>query len=89
MKISVVGMGYVGLANAIMLSIKNEVSILDIASEKVDLLNRRISPIKDQLIDKYLKNKKLRITASTDEKVVYRNANVVIICTPNDFISKE
>jgi len=89
LKIAVVGMGYVGLANAITLSIKNEVSILEISSEKVDLLNRRISPIKDQLIDKYLKNKKLRITASTDEKVVYRNANVVIICTPTDFISKE
>jgi len=89
MKIAVVGMGYVGLANAIMLSTKNEVSILEISSEKVDLLNRGISPIKDQLIDKYLKNKKLRISATTDAQEVYRNASFVIICTPTDFISKE
>jgi UDPglucose 6-dehydrogenase len=89
MKIAVVGMGYVGLANAIMLSIKNEVSILEISSEKVDLLNRGISPIKDKLIEKYLKNKNLRIKASTDPKEVYKNASFVIICTPTDFIYKE
>ena len=89
MKIAVVGMGYVGLANAIMLSIKNEVSILEISSDKVDLLNRGISPIKDELIEKYLKNKNLKIKASTNAKEVYRNASFVIICTPTDFIYKE
>ena len=89
MKIVVVGMGYVGLANAVMLSIKNEVCILEISSEKVDHLNRRISPIQDQLIDNYLKNKKLKISASTDAKEVYKDADFVIICTPTDFISKE
>jgi len=89
MKIAVVGMGYVGLANAIMLSIKNEVSILEISSDKVDLLNRGISPIKDKLIEKYLKNKNLKIKASTNAKEVYRNASFVIICTPTDFIYKE
>jgi len=89
MKIAVIGMGYVGLANAVMLSIKNEVCILEISSEKVDLFNRGISPIQDQLIDHYLRNKKLRISASTDAKEVYKNADFVIICTPTDFISKK
>ena len=89
MKIAIVGMGYVGLANAVMLSMKNEVSILEISSEKVGLLNKGISPIKDKLIEKYLKNKNLRIKASTDPKEVYKNASFVIICTPTDFIYKE
>jgi UDPglucose 6-dehydrogenase len=65
MKITVVGMGYVGLSNAIALAQRNTVSILEISSEKVDLLNDRKSPIVDSLASKYLKKKSIDISATT------------------------
>ena len=89
MKIAVVGMGYVGLSNAVMLSQHNEVSILEICSKKVDKLNKGKSPIKDSLISDYLKSKSLQISATIDFKKAFANAEFIVICTPTNFIESE
>ena len=67
MKITVVGAGYVGLANAVLLAQANEVVLLDIVKEKTDLINQRKSPIADDLLEAYLANKALNLTAVTDK----------------------
>lgn len=84
-KITVVGMGYVGLSISVLLSQYNEVTVLDINDEKVKLLNNRISPLRDELIEKYLKEKKLNLRATTDEKSAYSNAEYVVIAVPTNF----
>ncbi len=85
MKIAVVGIGYVGLSNAILLSQKNEVIALDVNSEKVVQLNNRVSPIQDNDIEDYLSNKNLNLKATSNKKEAYNNADFVIIATPTDY----
>lgn len=85
MKIAVAGTGYVGLSNAILLSQHNEVFATDIIQAKVDLINSKKSPIIDKEIEEYLANKKLNLTATTDAKLAYNNADFIIISTPTNY----
>lgn len=85
MKIAVVGTGYVGLSNAILLAQHNEVVALDVIKEKVDLLNQKKSPIEDAEISDFLKNKELNFKATLDKKEAYENAEFIIVATPTDY----
>lgn len=85
MKIAVAGTGYVGLSNAILLSQHNEVFATDIIQAKVDLINSKKSPIVDKEIEEYLANKKLNLTATTDAKLAYNDADFIIISTPTNY----
>ena len=85
MKIAVAGTGYVGLSLATLLSVKNEVVAFDIIKEKVDMINNRISPIKDEYIEKYFKEKKLNLKATLDYKEAIKDADFVIISTPTNY----
>ena len=85
MKIAVVGIGYVGLANAVILSQANEVVMVDISKERVDLINNKKSPIKDKEIEEYLASKKLNISATIDGKNAYFDTDFVIIATPTNY----
>lgn len=85
MKIAVAGTGYVGLSNAILLSQHNEVFATDIIQAKVDLINSKKSPIVDKEIEEYLTNKKLNLTATTDAKLAYNDADFIIISTPTNY----
>lgn len=89
MKITVVGTGYVGLSNAVLLSQHNEVYALDIIKEKVDLINKRISPIKDVAITEFFKDKDLNLTATLDKEEAYKDAKFIVIATPTDYDPKE
>ncbi|WEM41539.1 nucleotide sugar dehydrogenase [Photobacterium sp. DA100] len=88
MKISVAGTGYVGLSNAVLLAQHNDVVALDIVAEKVELINRSVSPIEDKEISEYLADKPLNLTATTDKHAAYENADYVIIATPTDYDPK-
>lgn len=83
-KISVVGIGYVGLANAVLLAQNNEVIAVDIDSKRVDMVNAKISPIQDFEIIDYLRYKKLNLKATTDKNVAYKHADYIVIATPTD-----
>ena len=85
LKIAIVGTGYVGLSNAILLSQNNEVVAVDIIQEKVDLINDKKSPIVDKEIEEYLATKELNLVATTDEYIAYKDADFVIISTPTDY----
>lgn len=85
MKIAVAGTGYVGLSNAILLAQHNEVIALDIIQEKVELINRKISPIADTEIEEYLAHKQLNLRATTDKIVAFSGAEFVIVATPTDY----
>lgn len=85
MKIAIVGTGYVGLSNAMLLAQHNEVMALDIVQAKVDLLNQKKSPINDAEIEDFLANKQLDFTATTNKEQAYSGANIVIIATPTDY----
>ena len=88
MKIVVVGMGYVGLSNAVLLAQHNEVICVDILKHRVDALNARISPIIDAELSEYLRKKELNLTASLDLKNAVNGANYVIIATPTNYNEK-
>lgn len=83
--IAVAGTGYVGLSNAILLSQHNKVFAVDIIEEKVNMLNNRVSPIVDTEISEFLAERELDLTATTDAKTAYSNADFVIISTPTDY----
>ena len=88
MKIVVVGMGYVGLSNAVLLSQNHEVIVLDISSDRVTQLNNNISPIIDDEVQDFLENKQLNLRATSSKKQAYENADYVIIATPTDYDSE-
>ena len=85
MKIAVVGTGYVGLSNAMLLAQHNEVIALDVVNERVIALSNKVSPITDYEIEDFLQNKSLNFTATLDAELAYNNADFVIIATPTDY----
>jgi UDPglucose 6-dehydrogenase len=85
MKITVAGLGYVGLSNAILLSQHNEVYAIDIDEKRVNMINNRRSPIIDPEIDQFLKRPELNLTATVDAKEAYTGADYIIIATPTDY----
>lgn len=87
--IAVAGTGYVGLSIATLLSQHNHVTAVDIIKDKVDLINERKSPIQDEYIEKYLKEKDLDLTATLDGENAYKNADFVVIATPTNYDSKK
>lgn len=84
-KIAVAGTGYVGLSLATLLSKDNEVVAYDINQDKVDMINNRKSPIRDEYIEKYFNEEKLNLNATNDYKKAFNNADYVIICTPTNY----
>lgn len=84
-KITVVGTGYVGISNAVLLAQRNRVVALDIDQQKVGLINARISPIADPEIEEYLANRPLDLVATTDKQDAYRDSDFVIVATPTDY----
>lgn len=89
MKIAVIGTGYVGLSIATLLSQKQEVAAVDIVEEKVKLINQRISPIQDEYIEKYLREKDLKLAATTDIEKACKDASFVVIATPTNYDEKK
>lgn len=85
--IAVAGTGYVGLSIATLLAMHHKVYAVDIVPEKVDLINRRISPIQDDYIEQYLSEKDLDLTATLDAKLAYSNADFVVIAAPTNYDS--
>lgn len=88
MKIAVAGMGYVGLSNAVLLAQHNEVVAYDVVPEKVEMINSRRCPIRDELLEEYLKTKDLRLRATLDEAEAYQDAEFVIVSTPTNYDSR-
>lgn len=89
MKIAVAGTGYVGLSIATLLSQYNEVVAVDIIPEKVEKINKRISPIQDEYIEKYLNEKDLNLTATLDAQIAYKDADFVVVAVPTNYDSKK
>ncbi|MBQ3208471.1 MAG: nucleotide sugar dehydrogenase [Alistipes sp.] len=88
MKIAVAGTGYVGLSLAIVLAQHNEVVAVDIVPQRVEMINRRVSPIQDEYIEKYLSGKSLNLVATTDAESAYRDADFVVVATPTNYDSR-
>ncbi|MGI6377803.1 MAG: nucleotide sugar dehydrogenase [Bacilli bacterium] len=84
-KIAVAGAGYVGLSIATLLAQNNDVKLVDVVSDKVDKVNARISPIQDDYIEKYFKEKELNLVATLDGEVAYKDAEFVVIATPTNY----
>ena len=89
MKIAVAGTGYVGLSIATLLSQNNEVVAVDVVPEKVDKINKKISPIQDEYIEKYLAEKPLNLVATLDGKAAYKDADFVVIAAPTNYDPKK
>ena len=87
MKITVAGTGYVGLSIATLLAQHNEVTAVDIVQERVDMVNNKISPIQDDYIEEYLKNKELNLRATIDAETGYKDAEFVVIAAPTNYDS--
>ena len=87
LKIAIAGTGYVGLSIATLLAQHNHVTAVDIIPEKVDMINKRQSPIQDEYIEKYLAEKDLDLTATTDGAMAYKNADFVVIAAPTNYDS--
>lgn len=85
MKITVAGIGYVGLSNAILLAQHNEVIAIDIVKEKIEMINNKLLPLVDDDIDEYLSNRELKLTATTNNFEAYKDADYVIIATPTNY----
>lgn len=85
MKIAIVGTGYVGLSVGVLLSTRVEVVALDVVAERVAKINRKESPIEDEYVESYLKNKVLNLRATLDKKEAYKDADYIIIATPTDY----
>ena len=88
-KIAVAGLGYVGLSLATLLAQKNKVTAVDISQDKVDAVNKRISPIRDEYIEKFFAEKTLNLTATTDAEKIYRDAEFVIVAVPTNYDPKK
>lgn len=88
MKIAIAGTGYVGLSIAVLLSQHNEVTAVDLVQEKVNLINKRKSPIVDKEIEEYLATKELNLIATTDGKAAYKEADLIVISTPTNYDPK-
>lgn len=89
LKIAVAGTGYVGLSIATLLSQHHEVTAVDIVPEKVELINKKKSPIQDEYIEKYLSEKELNLTATLDGESAYKDADFVVIAAPTNYDSKK
>ncbi|SEK26601.1 UDPglucose 6-dehydrogenase [Butyrivibrio sp. ob235] len=89
LQIAVAGAGYVGLSIATLLSQKHKVTVVDVIQEKVDMLEKRISPIQDEYIEKHFKEKDLDLHATTDGEAAYRDADFVVIAAPTNYDSKK
>ena len=89
MRIAVAGTGYVGLSMATLLSQHHEVVAVDIVPEKVDMINRRVSPIQDEYIEKYFAEKELNLVATLDAEAAYKDADFVIIAAPTNYDSQK
>ena len=87
MRISIAGTGYVGLSIATLLAQHNEVTAVDIVRERVDMVNNKISPIQDDYIEEYLKNKELNLRATIDAETGYKDADFVVIAAPTNYDS--
>ena len=89
LNIAVAGTGYVGLSIATLLAQHNHVTAVDIIPEKVDLINKRKSPIQDEYIEKYLAEKELDLTATLDGEAAYTNADYIVIAAPTNYDSQK
>lgn len=89
LKIAVAGTGYVGLSIAVLLSQHHTVTAVDIIPERVEKINRRIPPIRDEYIEKYFSEKRLNLTATTDATSAYKDADFVVIATPTNYDSQK
>ncbi len=87
--IAIAGTGYVGMSLAVLLSQNNKVTAVDVIPEKVDMINNRRSPIQDDYIEKYMKEKKLDLTATLDGESAYRDADIVIVSAPTNYDPKK
>ena len=85
MKIAVAGTGYVGMSIATLLAQHNHVTAVDVIPEKVEKINKKISPIQDEYIEKYLAEKELDLTATLDGKAAYKDADYVVIAAPTNY----
>lgn len=88
LRIAVAGTGYVGLSLAVLLAQHHQVTALDIVPEKVEMINNKKSPIRDEYIEKYLAEKKLDLTATLDAKEAYSDADFVVIAAPTNVYLK-
>ena len=84
-KITVVGSGYVGMSLSVLLAQHNDVTVLDIDTERVDKINKKQSTIVDTEIEQFLKNNSLSLKATVDKKIAYKDANFIIVATPTNF----